>query len=126
MVRYGTTSGIVYRGIEGVLGNNLFKISVSEKVSKDFLFHILNQKSFYKTLISQRTGVYPEIGFNVYKNQKIVLPPLDEQIKISEILTNYNQNINEMIFNNEKKISLLKEINNTISLDLLSGTINLS
>jgi type I restriction enzyme S subunit len=125
MVRYGTTSGTVYRGIEGVLGNNLFKISVSDKLNIDFLFHYLKQPGFYKTLISERTGIYPEIGFSVYKNQKIVLPPIEEQIKISEILTSYNQNINEMIFNNEKKISLLKEINNTISLDLLSGTINL-
>ena len=126
MVRYGTTSGYVYRGIEGVLGNNLFKISLSKKLNIDFLFHFLKQPGFYNTLISERTGVYPEIGFSVYKNQKIVLPPLDEQIKISEILSNYNQNINEMIINNEKKISLLKEINNTITLDLLSGTINIT
>jgi type I restriction enzyme S subunit len=125
MVRYGTTSGTVYRGIDGVLGNNLFKISVSDKLNIDFLFYYLKQPGFYKTLISERTGIYPEIGFSVYKNQKIVLPPIDEQIKISQILTNYNQNISEMIFNNEKKISLLKEFNNTISLDLLSGNINL-
>lgn len=126
MVRYGTTSGRVYRGIEGVLGNNLFKISVSDKVNRDFLFHFLNHPGFYNTLISERTGVYPEVGFNVFKNQKIVLPPLSEQLLISEILTNYNQNINELIINHEKKISLLKEIHITISSKILSGNLNFS
>lgn len=126
MVRYGTTSGYVYRGIDGVLGNNLFKITVSEEVNKDYLFHFLNQQGFYQSLISERTGVYPEIGFNVFKNQKIVLPPIEEQVEISNNIFNYNLIVDKIIKNYQNKISLLKEINNTISTELLSGKIKVT
>ena len=44
MVRYGTP-GLVGRGIEGVIANNLFKISILESpLTKDFLAYFLSQR----------------------------------------------------------------------------------
>lgn len=57
IVRYGTP-GLIGRGIEGVIANNLFKISpIEAAVTDDFLAFFLSQRSIQDYLSSQGSGL---------------------------------------------------------------------
>ncbi len=63
MVRYGTP-GLVGRGIEGVIANNLFKISILDgALTKDFLAYFLGQQTVQTFLSSQGSSTMPALTF---------------------------------------------------------------
>jgi type I restriction enzyme S subunit len=63
MVRYGTP-GLVGRGIEGVIANNLFKISILDgSLTNDFLAYFLGQQSVQSYLSTQGSSTMPALTF---------------------------------------------------------------
>ena len=63
MVRYGTP-GLVGRGIEGVIANNLFKISILDgSLTNDFLAYFLSQQTVQDYLSSQGSSTMPALTF---------------------------------------------------------------
>jgi len=87
MVRYGAV-GFVGRGLEGVLANNLFKISFDKKlICNDYLFRVLWSDNVQKQLLnaSQSTSM-AAINFKTVSKVKLPLPPLPQQQKIANIL----------------------------------------
>jgi len=87
MIRYGTP-GVVGRGIEGVIANNMFKISFNTRVNNDYA----EQYFKFPTTINNITNgsassTMPAINFGFLKKLPFILPPLPEQQKIAEILS---------------------------------------
>lgn len=83
MVRYGAI-GFVGRGIEGIIANNLFKISPDEKlISKECLFIYLKYGETVKNLSRiMGASTMPAINFKAVSSLEIPLPPLEEQKRI--------------------------------------------
>ncbi|MDH5547139.1 MAG: restriction endonuclease subunit S [Gammaproteobacteria bacterium] len=80
--------GRVFKGKDGILSNNLFKISFdSEVVDRDYLYLILSSSIFQDVLQQQmKGGIQKHLGHQTISRQSIPLPPLEEQKRIAEIL----------------------------------------
>jgi len=85
MVNTGATAGQVLTGKTGVLSNNLFKISYSENLLREFLLWFLRSPFFYGRVSVELKGAANEhMGHEKFYNYFITLPPLPEQKKIVE------------------------------------------
>jgi len=80
MVRYGAT-GFVCTGLEGVLANNLFKISpLNDNIRKRFLFYILKSDNVQEIIrINIQGAAMPAISFGFLGEIKIPIPSIKEQ-----------------------------------------------
>ena len=68
---------------------------IRTKQNRDFIFQYLNFDTFTKKVIEKCTGSnYPAINASVFSNLMILLPTLDEQEKIAEILSTWDEAIN--------------------------------
>jgi len=68
---------------------------IRTKQNRDFIFQYLNFDTFTKKVIEKCAGSnYPAINASVFSNLMILLPPLDEQEKIAEILSTWDEAIN--------------------------------
>ncbi len=83
MVRYGASTGFICTGLEGILANNLFKISPIESLNKNYLFYFFKSPYFLSYLNWVLFGAaMPAINFWSLKNIEIPLPPLPRQHEI--------------------------------------------
>lgn len=80
--------GRVFKGKDGILSNNLFKISFDKNVvDRDYLYLVLSSSDFQTKLQQQmKGGIQKHLGHKTISRQKIPLPPLAEQEKIAAIL----------------------------------------
>lgn len=80
--------GRVFKGKEGILSNNLFKITFDkEVVDRDYLYLILSSEVFQSVLQQQmKGGIQKHLGHQTISRQEIPLPPLAEQKRIAVIL----------------------------------------
>ena len=92
-----------------------------------YSYHILRFKflkevnHYFKKYIGNHNGVYNQfslegkgttrqiIGRNVFRNVKVVLPPISEQLQIVQFLDSKTELIDNLIKSIEKRIELLKE-----------------
>ena len=84
---------------------------IRTKQNRDFIFQYLNFDTFTKKVIEKCTGSnYPAINASVFSNLMILLPPLDEQEKIAEILSTWDEAINLAINLIENKKQFKKSL----------------
>ncbi len=93
MIRYGTP-GVIGRGIEGVIANNMFKITFNQLVINDFAEHFFKfSETIKKINDGSASSTMPAINFGFLKKLPFVVPPLQEQQKIAEILSTVDAKI---------------------------------
>ncbi len=90
----------------------------SDKITNKFLYYCLTNDLFVKKmqhLAEARSGTFPQITFDVLKNEVINLPPIENQDKITIILDYINNKIelNNQINNN------LHELCNNLYFELI-------
>jgi type I restriction enzyme S subunit len=80
--------GTVFKGIDGVLSNNLFKISFDKSViNRDFLYLFLSSKIFQSKLQQQmKGGIQKHLGHKTISEQEIPIPPYNVQNQIAKTL----------------------------------------
>ena len=116
MVRYGE-AGLTCRGYEGVIANNLFLISPDKaKLSKAYLFKFLRY-NFKKISVLAASSTMPALKFTDLKTFKIQIPKIDEQQKISTVLTNADKEI-ELL---EQQLADLQQEKKALMHQLLTG-----
>ena len=94
---------------------------IRTKQNRDFIFQYLNFDTFTKKVIEKCTGSnYPAINASVFSNLMILLPPLDEQEKIAEILSTWDEAINLTINLIENK----KQFKKALMQNLLTAKTN--
>jgi type I restriction enzyme S subunit len=100
--------GLVFRGREGVLHNNCFKvIPTSNLICDEYLYWVLKSDFFKSIAISLASGAaQPDLNHSAFKSIKVPCPPVNTQRKIGAILTTYD----DLIENNFKRIKLLEEM----------------
>lgn len=100
---------------KGVCSADMYPIWVKNGLDKDYLFHYMLGPHFYKAAISMsmRTGM-PKINRNDLNTLSILLPPIVEQKKISQILSTWDQAISatEKLLENsqQQKKALMQEL----------------
>jgi len=106
------SQGEVYRGIDGILSNNLFKVSVdSTLVDKDFLFHFLKSPLFIDFQNERTRGsTQPHMGHKNFLLTPIPLPPLAEQQRIVAKLDAAFVEIDKAVENLKNKKMNLKKL----------------
>lgn len=88
VVNTGATAGRIFRGIDGILSNNLFRVSFDENIlNVDFLYYFVNSeifKGFQRKIV--RGTANPHMGHENFNSTPFFLPPLEEQRAIVERL----------------------------------------
>ena len=81
-----------------------FKPLDDQVLNKDYLYYFLSSKFFFHQIIARQTqSAQQNIGKDEINNMSIILPSIDEQKKIGQLLLNIDQ-----------KISLLRQQNETL------------
>ena len=85
VVNTGNTAGEIYMGKEGILSNNLFKLSFDTHVlSKSYLYYFFRTSAFQKLLWNEmKEGTQPHLGHKIFGNKKIIIPPIELQEQFS-------------------------------------------
>ncbi|SIR36597.1 type I restriction enzyme, S subunit [Shewanella morhuae] len=88
MVRYGATAGFVGRGLDGVLANNLFKISFEKSVLENEYFYYLLNSDYFQNILrnNKKGGAMPAISFGQLNDIEIMTPSLEVQSKFSQVV----------------------------------------
>ena len=79
VVRYGASAGFIGRGIEGILANNLFKVSPDERISNNFLFYFLSLGNVQQYLKMLPGGAMPALSFKTVEVIEIPIPTIQDQ-----------------------------------------------
>ncbi|NOI23607.1 restriction endonuclease subunit S [Vibrio mediterranei] len=85
--------GKVFKGKDGILSNNLFKISFNQEIiDRDYLYFVLSSEEFQYILQSQmKGGIQKHLGHKTISQQVIPLPPLETQKQIAAALEKADQ-----------------------------------
>ena len=84
-------------------------------VIPEWIFYNLLNDNFIARLISKMRGIsYPAVSDRDILNEKIPLPPLEEQRKIAEYLQNLQEKILKLKEHHKQILSLLEELKSSI------------
>jgi len=124
IVRYGTP-GLIGRGIEGVIANNLFKITIiNETVTNDFLVYYLGQQSIQKFLSTQGSSTMPALTFKQLGGVSIDFPKdLDKQRLITSKLDTLHAETQRLESLYQKKLNALDELKKSLLHQAFTGNL---
>lgn len=117
--RYGPPIFQILRGLEGAYNVALIKVTPKENILKDFAWHYLRNDRLFKHIdkLSRRTSGQTGVDLNELENYPIQLPPLAEQQKIAQALTDADNYISTL----EKLIKKKKMMKEGLMVNLLTG-----
>ena len=125
MALTGTTLGKIARGIDDTIILQNYRVGkfipINQKeIPNDFLYYLIQSKSFLTQLFSRTTiSAQENIGKEEINNIKVYLPPFSDRQKFSKI----TGLITKIIQSNHKKLKLLKSIHDSLLPKLMSGEI---
>ena len=106
MIRYGD-AGTVCRGIEGIIANNLFKVTPINSISRNYVYLFLKSEPIQKEIRgSAASSTMPAITHTAVKELQCVIPPYS-------VMQDYDANIDVLereIFVKREENSKLKEL----------------
>lgn len=115
----GERSGLVGRGLTGVVGSTVCRLEAKSVITPGFLFHALRRN--YKWIQARRTGTgIPHVPKDIGNLLKFGVPHLDEQRSIAEIL----DAADEVIVRAEQLIAKLQLVKQGLLCDLLTRGID--
>lgn len=121
MVRYGSP-GLIGRGEEGVIANNLFKIKIeSHKITKDYLAFYLSQKHIQKFLSTQGSSTMPALNFGQLRTVDILYPSVEEQNLIIDKLKSIIETLSDTKEIYRKQIENVAELESAFFEKAFSG-----
>ncbi|QJX81288.1 restriction endonuclease subunit S [Priestia megaterium] len=109
MTRTGNT-GIVVTGVEGVFHNNFFKISYNKSLfDKNFLYiYLCSEKVQQRIKILAGSTTIPDLNHSDFYSIPVIIPNIEEQRKIAEIISSVDEQIKSYQQEKEKYIELKK------------------
>lgn len=121
MTRYGTP-GILSRNYNGIIANNLFKITPSDGVTSNYLFSALNVDRIQKYIKGNATSsTMPAISFSTLNNQKVIIPDRETLGKFDE----YSETVRKKQLNIINENKRLEQLRDTLLPKLMNGEIDL-
>ena len=131
LVKSGSTTGksaIVETDEEFNVWSPLCLIrSDTRKIRSQFFFQSLQSDYFRKSIeLAWSFGTQPNIGMNVIKDLKIILPPLNEQASIITELKPKLSIFDKIVEKENKRINLLKEYRQSLISNTVTGKIRIT
>ncbi|MBK1642847.1 hypothetical protein CKO12_13405 [Chromatium okenii] len=124
MVRYGTP-GLIGRGIEGLIANNLFKISILNKqLINDFLVYFLSQRSIQGYLRNQGALAMPAITFKQLGGVVVTYPTeIEKQKSIVLLLDSIDDETQRLKNIYQQKLVALDDLKKSLLNQAFSGNL---
>jgi type I restriction enzyme S subunit len=112
VVNTGNSSGDVFRGIDGILSNNLFKVSFDKtQISTDYIYNFLTTEAFISFQDEIKRGTAnPHMGHKNFSLTPIPIPPLPQQKQIVVTLEKAFAAIDTAKANAEQNLQNAKEL----------------
>jgi type I restriction enzyme S subunit len=123
LARTGAT-GKVVTGVSGVFHNNFFMVDYNRrKIKRNYLVQYLNSP-YIQTEIKNRAGTttIPDLNHGDFYSLPMLIPPMDEQSKIAEVLVSYDN----LILNKTKKLNAIISTKKALMQDLLTGKVRVN
>ncbi len=104
--------GMVFKGIQGVLSNNLFKITFDQNIlNRDYLYYYLSSDFFQRKLQAQmKGGAQQHLGHKTIAKQVLVFPDINNQEIIVKELDELGVQVTELRSFQEKQLADLKSL----------------
>lgn len=113
---FGTCFHFIY--VFMIIENNLFKISPSNILTKNFLYYFFKQKEIQELIVASAAGsAMPAIKHSTIGNINIIVPPKGVVNMFDLICNSYEA----QILKNNQENSYLKEVRDTLLPKLMSG-----
>jgi len=119
--------GLYYREDEEIsFASYLVRLRTNQKAIPEFLNYLLNSQKFLS--FARRLAIpslhQSNLNARRYTNITIAVPPITEQLEIVKYLDNQLIPINNLIINNTKAISYIKEYRNRLIADVVTGKLD--
>ena len=120
----GTIGNMAYFNNEMVvIGKSIAYFNSSKRISKNYLFFYLQNNQLLEYFYEALTGsTIKNLGLNVIRKAKILLPPLPEQLRIAEVLSDTDLYITTL----ERLIAKKEAVKQGVMQELLTGKRRLS
>jgi type I restriction enzyme S subunit len=119
------SAGKIFRGIDGVLSNNLFKVSFDPaKVDGDFIFFFVTSDLFreYQQGIMRGTA-NPHMGHVNFKSTPLPIPSIQTQKSAVEIIHKINEETQRLESLYQRKLNALDELKKSLLHQAFSGNL---
>lgn len=124
LARTGAT-GEVISGVKGAFHNNFFKVSYSDRVTKDFLVNLLTVKELKSHLLMLAgTTTIPDLNHGAFLSTKIALPSLDEQKAICDEILRQSTKFDKLLNVAHQAIQLMQERRTALISAAVTGKID--
>lgn len=119
----GTIGNVAYYNGEKVaLGKSAAYINCKKKLSKEYLFYLLQSKIVVEFYITEMNGTTIfNLSLQSLRNTPITIPPLNEQIEIVNDIKEGISKIDIAISKAQQEITSIKEYREAIITDLVTG-----
>ena len=122
VVNTGATAGKIFRGIDGVLSNNLFKVTLNQGIDADFLYYFVTSSLFkeHQKKIVKGTA-NPHMGHENFKSTPVNIPPLDVQLETATKLDDLREETQRLARIYERKLAALAELKKSLLHQAFTG-----
>lgn len=106
VVRYGASAGFIGRGFDGILANNLFKVSPNDKITNAYLYYYLSSdsiQSHFKKITAG--GAMPALSFKTVEIIPIAIP----SIKLQNLIVERIEKEQELVNANKQLIEIFEQ-----------------
>jgi restriction endonuclease S subunit len=121
----GVSSLIDFDENDIVYSYHILRFKFLKEVNHYFKKYLGNHNSVYNQFSLEGKGTTRQIiGRNVFRNVKVVLPPISEQLQIVQFLDEKTELIDKLISTKERKITLLKEQRTSLINEVVTKGLN--
>ncbi|WP_447863855.1 restriction endonuclease subunit S [Kluyvera sichuanensis] len=94
---------------KGIITSAYLKLKANSDINPDFLYRLLHSYDTTKVFYGMGGGLRQSMKFEDFRRLPLLLPPYEEQIKISAFLDHETAKIDNLIAKQQQLIELLKE-----------------
>lgn len=123
VVNTGASAGTIFRGIDGILSNNLFKVSFDSKIlDTDFIYYFVTSDIFKKFQAKIVRGTAnPHMGHENFNATPFFLPAYPEQKAIVAKLDALSEQTKKLEVIYKKKLEDLEELKKSVLQKAFAG-----
>ena len=123
VVNTGNSAGDIFKGIDGVLSNNLFKVSFDKKIiNREFIYYFVTSSLFRSYQVGIMRGTAnPHMGHENFNSTPFAFPRLKEQKTIVATLDDLSAATNKLESIYQQKLADLDELKKSLLQKAFAG-----
>ncbi len=124
----GATAGkccIVPYNFEFFIAQNVIGFRCNKETDSLFFYYIIESTYFKDSLFKiNKSNTIDNLKVSVFINNECIVPPLEEQKKLSKLITDRNKMVNETSKKLRKEIELLEEYKTALISEVVTGKVD--